>query len=313
MKKFGIFALIMLITFTIFAGCSGCSGCTSKAERERIAAMEQARLEEEARLAEEARQAAEEAELSAEEAQRAADEARLAAEKAPQSKEAQLAAEEAQLAADEARFAAEKARQAEEARETEEALRAAEEARLAAQRALEAAQRAQNAAEEARRRAASASQARPSTYPSETNASVPVVGTWINDNKTIVFQLRTNGTVVVHEYTITDTTVDVKFETNRGMTGGGFYRRSNAVDIQSTYTGTGTYTVNKDTVSIKLSLKNPSGATKDVSLTTKFSFTDAQKRNSLKLANGFARKYIYDREGRIKLDPEQFVTSFTRQ
>jgi flagellar biosynthesis GTPase FlhF len=321
MKKFGGLCLILVITFTIFAGCSGCSGCTSKAERERIAAEEQARLEEEARLAEEARLSAEEAQLAAEEAQHSADEARLAANSAPQSKEAQLAAEEAQLAADEAKLAAERARQAQEAHLAEEARIAAAEAQLAAQKARDAAQRAQDAAAnaavaaaaEARRRAGSSGSSqtpKPGTYPSETNASIPLVGTWANNNKNIILQLKANGTITVHEYLITDQTVDVKFEANRGMTGGGYYKRINPADVQSSYKGTGTYTIKKDVIDVKLSLKNEFGTTKDVSLSTKFSLDD--KKTNMRLEHGFARKFIYNRENRKEIDTNEFVSGFFR-
>jgi multidrug efflux pump subunit AcrA (membrane-fusion protein) len=322
MKKFGGLCLILMITFTIFAGCSGCSGCTSKAERERIAAEEQARLEEEARLAEEARLSAEEAQFAADEAQfaadeaqLAADEARLAANSAPQSKDAQLAADEAQRAADEAKLAAERARQAQEAKLAEEARFAADEAKLAAQRARDAAQRAQDAAAtaaaEARRKAGASQAPRPTTYPSETNASIPLVGTWANNNKNIILQLKANGTITVHEYSITDQTVDVKFEANRGVTGGGYYKRINPADVQSSYKGTGTYTIKKDVIDIKLSLKNEFGTTKDVSLSSKFSL-DANKTN-LRLEHGFARKFIYNRENRKEIDTNEFVSGFLRQ
>jgi type II secretory pathway pseudopilin PulG len=261
-KELSVSFDLSLVDELEYAGCSDCSGCISKADRELIAAEEQARMDEEARLA---------------------------ADGIPQSKEAQLA-EEARIAAKEAQLAAQRAQ-------------------LAAQRAQDAAQRAQDAA--AAVAEADASQApRPTTYPSETNASIPLVGTWANNNKNIILQVKANGTITIHEYSITDQTVDVKFEANRGLTGGGYYKRINPADVQSSYKGTGTYTITKDVIDIKLSLKNEFGTTKDVSLSGKFSL-DANKTN-LRLEHGFAGKFIYNRENSKVIDTSEFVSDFFR-
>jgi hypothetical protein len=137
------------------------------------------------------------------------------------------------------------------------------------------------------------------------------VGTWANNTKTIVLQLRSNGTVVVHDYIITDQIVEVYWRTNRGITGGGFYDRRNPEDLQTSYTGTGTYTINRDNIDIKLSLKNQFQTTKNVNLATRFTLNN--QNAFLRLNNGFARKYVYNKDTRAQIDSSEFVSSFYRQ
>jgi hypothetical protein len=137
------------------------------------------------------------------------------------------------------------------------------------------------------------------------------VGTWANNSRTVVLQMRSDGTVVVHDYVITDEIVEVYWRTNRGITGGGFYDRRNPEALQTSYTGTGTYTVNRDNIDIKLSLRNQHETTKAVNLTTKFTLNS--QNDFLRLNNGFPRKYIYNKDTRAQIDSSEFVSSFSRQ
>jgi hypothetical protein len=137
------------------------------------------------------------------------------------------------------------------------------------------------------------------------------VGVWATSNKAIVFRFRSNNTIEVLNYTIVDEVVEVYWRTNRGVTGGGFYDTRNPEDYESDYSGTGSYTVTKDSVSIKLNIRNPSGTVKDLTLNTKFNFND--KRDLLRLNNGFARKFIINKDTRAIFDQKDFVTTFYRQ
>jgi hypothetical protein len=137
------------------------------------------------------------------------------------------------------------------------------------------------------------------------------VGTWANTSKTVVLQLRSNGTVVVHDYSITDEVVELYWRTNRGLSGGGFYDRRNPEALQTNYTGNGTYTIDKDNINIKLSLQNQFGTAKNISLVTKFTLNN--QKNFLRLSNGFARKFIYNKDTRDQIDTSEFVSSFYRE
>jgi hypothetical protein len=105
--------------------------------------------------------------------------------------------------------------------------------------------------------------------------------------------------------------VEVYWRTNRNITGGGFYDTRNPISTQTNYTGSGSYTINKDSLDIKLSLVNESGNTKDVSLTAKFQF-DGPK-SSFRLGNGLARKYIYREDTRVQIDAKEYVSTFYRR
>jgi hypothetical protein len=225
-------------------------------------------------------------------------------------------------AAERRRLAAEA--QLEQDRLEQERLAAEEAARLEAERlAAEEAARLERerleaerlAAEEAARRRAGqgTAQPQPRAYPAgESDANNPFVGVWATNNKAIVFRFRSNNTVEVLNYTIIDEVVEVYWRTNRGVTGGGFYDTRNPEDFESDYTGTGTYEVNKDSVTIKLNIRNPIGTVKDkLSLTTKFNIN--AQRDLLRLNNGFARKFIINKQTREIFDQKDFVTTFYRQ
>ena len=183
--------------------------------------------------------------------------------------------------------------------------------RLAAEAAEAARLEAERLAAEARRRAA-AGRTSTSTYRStESNPNNPFVGVWANANQTIVFRCRNNGDVEVINYTLTDEVVEVYWRTNRALTGGGFYDIRNPEDFESTYTGTGTYTTTKDSVTFKLNMKNHLGTDKAVTHTTKYTI-NAQK-DTLEFANGLPRKYIINKDTRATHDTKDFVKSFIRQ
>jgi hypothetical protein len=120
-----------------------------------------------------------------------------------------------------------------------------------------------------------------------------------------------DGSIIVKTYVITDEYVEVYWRTNRNITGGGFYDTRNPVATQTTYTGSGSYTVNRETLDIKLSLANDSGATKEISLSARFQF-DGPK-SSFRLGNGLARKYIYREDTRAQIDAKEYVSTFYRQ
>ena len=218
----------------------------------------------------------------------------------------QLAAEEAaRLEAE--RLAAEEAARLEAARLEAERLAAEE----AARKAEEAARR---AAEAARRRAAEGSgqsQQQQSYSSTESSATNPFVGVWANANQAIVFRFRANGTVEVINYTLVDEMVEVYWRANREISGGGFYDTRNPEPFESTYTGTGTYKVTKDSVTFKLDMKNHLGTTKTINHTTKFTMND--QKNSLRLTNGLPRKFIINKNSRELVNTKDFTTTFTRQ
>ena len=187
------------------------------------------------------------------------------------------------------------------------AAEAAEAARLEAER-LEA----ERLAAEARRRAAAGQTRTTTSYSSsESDPNNPFVGTWANNNQTIVFRLRSNGNVEVLNYTLTDEVVEVYWRTNRALTGGGFYDTRNPEAFESTYTGTGTYTVNRDTVTFQLNMRNHLGTTKRVDHSTRFTINS--ERDTLRFNSGMARKFIINKETRALFNTRYFVTSFTRQ
>jgi hypothetical protein len=233
----------------------------------------------------------------------------------------QANAEQKRLAEEAARLEAERLAAEEAARLEAERLAAEEAARLEAER-LAAEEAARLAAEEAARRAAeeaarrgaqgsSQNQQQRSYTSEETDPKNAFVGVWATNNQTIVFRFRGDGNIDILNYRIVDEVVEVYWRTNRGITGGGFYDTRNPEDFESVYTGTGTYTVTRDSVTFKLNIKNQIGTTKNLSLTTKFSFN--KERDFLKLANGLGRKFIINRDTREIFDTKDCVTSFYRQ
>ena len=221
--------------------------------------------------------------------------ARLAAEEAARLEAERLAAEE------------EAARLEAERLEAERLAAEAEADRLEAERR----------AAEARRRsaAASSSQSGAGTQQqynsSESSADNPFVGVWANSNQTIVVRFRPNGNIEVLNYDIIDELVEVYWRTNRALSEGGFYDTRNPEATESKYTGTGTYTVNKDSVSFVLDLENQRGMTKNINHSSKFTMNN--QKNSFRLASGLARKFIINRETRKVHSTKEYVTSFTRQ
>jgi hypothetical protein len=221
------------------------------------------------------------------------------------------AAERKRLAALEAeRLAAEAEEAARLEAERLEAERLAAEAEEAARLEAERLE-AERLAAEARRRAAGSSGSQQTYRSTESNANNPFVGVWANGNQSIVFRCRNNGDVEVLNYTLVDEIVEVYWRTNRGVTGGGFYDTKNPEPFESTYTGTGTYTVNKDSITFKLNMKNHLGTTKTVSHTTRFSMNN--EKDTIRFTSGLARKYIINRDTRELFDTKDFVNSFIRQ
>jgi acyl-ACP thioesterase len=227
-----------------------------------------------------------------------------------------LASEEARLEAE--RLAAEEAARLEAERFEAERLAAEEAARLAAEE--EARLEAERlAAEEAARRRGQQPAPRPqpaAQYAStESNPGNAFVGTWANENKSIVFRFRNNGSLEILNFNIVDELVTVTFRENRAIPGGGFYRSANPVATESIYTGTGKYAVNGDEVTFNLNLKSADGAAKDFSHKTKFFFENSNK--TLKLANGIPRKFRISRQTRQEVTHERsrdyFSTAFIRQ
>ncbi|MDR1319707.1 MAG: hypothetical protein LBJ90_08780 [Treponema sp.] len=224
-----------------------------------------------------------------------------------------LAGEAARLEAE--RLALEEAARLEAERlaaEEAERLALEEAARLEAERlaAEEAARRA--AAEAARGAARGPSQNQQQNYTSEeSDPGNAFVGVWATNNNAIIFRFLGTGNIEVLNYRLVDEVVEVYWRTNRGITGGGFYDTRNPEAFESDYTGTGTYTVTRDTVVFRLNIKNQQGTTKNLTLTTRFSFNG--QRDFLKLANGLGRKFIINRDTRDIFDTKDFVTSFYRQ
>jgi hypothetical protein len=223
--------------------------------------------------------------------------------------------EEARLAAEEAeRLRLEE--EAERLRLEEEARRLAEEAERL--RLEEEARRL--AEEEARRRAQSSGQAR--TAPSSIDSRNPMAGIWATSNGAIVLQFMANGTVTVHNFTVTDQYVNVYWRTNRALSAGGFYDVRNPKDYEARYTGSGTYKLSGDNTNleISLSLKNSDGVTKEIKHSTLFQFESNQTQ--VRLVKGIARKYVIDeatkkpasQSGYVqKSDQADFVTQLYRQ
>jgi multidrug efflux pump subunit AcrA (membrane-fusion protein) len=229
-----------------------------------------------------------------------------------------LAAEEAARLAEEeaARLAAEEA-----ARLEAERLAAEEAARLAAEEALRRAQEEEERLAAQRRRQASGSdRATVRTNVGAADPNNPWVGTWANNNGTIVLRFNANGTVNVLNFEVTDQYVQIYFRTNRALTGGGFNDVRNPKDYNATYTGSGSYTINKDSVALTLALKNTDGVSKDIKHNTVFQFES--NLTQVRLTRGIARKYIIDEatkkpasaSGYVqKSDQSEFVTQFYRQ
>ena len=186
------------------------------------------------------------------------------------------------------------------------AAEAAEAARLEAER-LEA----ERLAAEARRRAAAGSASTSTYHSTETDPNNAFVGVWANNTQTVVFRCRPNGDVEVLNYVCTDEAVEVYWRTNRALTGGGFYDTRNPEIFESTYTGTGTYTVNRDSVSFRLNMRNHLGTTKTVNHTTRFTMNN--EKDTVRLTSGLARRFIINKETREVFNTKDYVNSFTRQ
>jgi hypothetical protein len=213
------------------------------------------------------------------------------------------------MAADEAaRLEAERMAADEAARLEAERMAADEAARLEAERLAAEARRRAAGGGQTQQPAQRSTQSYSSTESSDTN---PFVGVWANANQAIVFRFRANGNVEVLNYTLVDEMVEKYWRTNRALTGGGFYDTRNPEDFESTYTGAGTYTVTKDTVSIKLNMKNHLGTPKTFNHATKFTMND--QKNSLRLTSGLPRKFIINKNSRELVDTKDFVTTFTKQ
>jgi hypothetical protein len=227
--------------------------------------------------------------------------ARLAAERMAAEEAARLEAE--RLAAEEAaRLEAERLAAEEAARLEAERLAAEEAARLEAERlAAEAA---------ARRRNAGAAAAQRPALPSISDPSNPLVGTWVNNNKTIVLQLRSDGTVVVQNYLQIDENVNIRWVSNRGESGGGHNQISDRVDVEMDYSGTGTYTINNNTLVLKMTLKGSDGKEKEISHST--AYTLGSGSNAIKLTRGLGRKFIYNRQNGQQVDTNGFAVSATQ-
>jgi multidrug efflux pump subunit AcrA (membrane-fusion protein) len=225
--------------------------------------------------------------------------ARLEAERLATEEAERLAAEEA------ARLEAERLAAEEAARLEAERLAAEEAARLEAERL---------AAEEAARRAAQrknsgASSQSPALTPIS-DPSNPLVGTWTNNNKTIVLQLRPNGTVTVQNYLQIDQNVNIRWISNRGESGGGHNQISDRADIETNYSGTGTYTINKNTLTLKLNLKNDDGKEKEISHST--AYTLGSNNSAIKLTRGLGRKFVYNRQNGQQVDGNGFAVPATQ-
>jgi hypothetical protein len=222
-----------------------------------------------------------------------------------------LAAEEA------ARLEAERLAAEEAARLEAERLAAEEAARLEAERL---------AAEEAARRrnsgASSAAAPRSPALTSISDPSNPLVGTWVNSNKTIVLQLRPDGTVAVQNYLQIDENVNIRWVSNRGESGGGHNQLSDRVDVETNYSGAGTYTIDKNTLTLKLNLRNTDGKEKEISHSTVYNLSN--NNGAIKLNRGLGRKFVYNRQNGQQVDVNGFpvpatqpgsssyVTDFTR-
>jgi flagellar biosynthesis GTPase FlhF len=226
----------------------------------------------------------------------------------------QAASERRRLAEEATRLEAERLAAEEEAARLEAERLAAEEeaARRAAERLAAEEEAARRAAEAARRAAQGSSQNRQQSYRSEeSDPKNSFVGIWATNNQAIVFRFRGDGNIDVLNYTLVDEVVEVYWRTNRGITGGGFYDTRNPEAYESVYTGTGSYTVTRDSVTIKLNINNHQGTTKNLTLTTRFSFNN--QKDFLRLNNGLGRKFIINRDTRDIFDTKDFVTSFYRQ
>ncbi|MDR1900211.1 MAG: hypothetical protein LBQ55_09405 [Treponema sp.] len=256
----------------VFAGCAGCAGCNGCTSK---AEKERQRLEAERLAAEEA------ARLEAE---------RLAAEEAARLEAERLAAEEA------ARLEAERLAAEEAARLEAERLAAL--ARQRGQQQAPAAQPAQPAADKEHQSVAPADPAH------------PFAGTWVNSSETIVLDIRADGNITVRKYVLTDEYVEMYWREMRGIRGGGFYDTRNPVDFESTYTGSGTMTLNNNNIVMTLSLKNDRGDERELGCNGTYTF-DAQKAN-FRLSKGLARKVILREDTRKQIDSKDYVFQFFR-
>jgi hypothetical protein len=222
----------------------------------------------------------------------------------------QSAAERKRLAEEAARLEAERLAAEEEAARLEAERLEAE--RLEAERLAAEEEAARRAAEAARGASRTSPQGRQQNYTSgDSDPQNAFVGVWATNNKSIVFRFRGNGTIDVLNYKIVDEVVEVYWRTNRGLSAGGFYDTRNPEDYESEYTGTGSYAVTRDSVTLKLNIENHLGTTKNLTLTTRFSFNN--QKDFLKLSNGLGRKFLINRDTRDIFDTKDFVTSFYRQ
>jgi hypothetical protein len=205
----------------------------------------------------------------------------------------------------------------EAARLEAERLAAEEAARLEAERLA--------AEEAARRRNSGASSAAAPPRPAQTSISDPnnpLVGTWTNNNKTIVLQLRPDGTIIVQNYLQSDENVNIRWVSNRGESGGGHNQISDRAGIETSYSGNGTYTIDKNTLTFTLNLKNSDGKEKDIRHST--TYTLSSNNSAIKLSRGLGRKFLYNRQNGQQVDNNGFpvpatqpgsssyVTDFTR-
>jgi hypothetical protein len=223
---------------------------------------------------------------------------RLATEEAARLEAERLAAEEA------ARLEAERLAAEEAARLEAERLAAEEAARLEAGRLA--------AEEAARRRNSGASSAAPKrpALTSISDPDNPLVGTWANNNKTIVLQLRSDGTIAVQNYLQIDENVNIRWVSNRNESGGGHNQISDRASVETEYSGTGTYTIDKNTLTLKLNLKNGDGKEKEISHST--AYTLSNSNGAIKLTRGLGRKFVYNRQNGQQVDGNGFAISATQ-
>ena len=186
-----------------------------------------------------------------------------------------------------------------------ERLAAEEAARLEAERLA--------AEEAARRRNSGTSSAAAPQGPALTSISDPgnpLVGTWVNNNKTIVLQLRPDGTIITQTYLQIDENVNIRWISNRGEPGGGHNQISDRAGVETSYSGTGTYTVDKNTLTLNLNLKNSDGKEKKISHST--AYTLSNNNSAIKLTRGLGRKFLYNRQNGQQVDGNGFPVSATQ-
>ncbi|MDR1898912.1 MAG: hypothetical protein LBQ55_02785, partial [Treponema sp.] len=85
---------------------------------------------------------------------------------------------------------------------------------------------------------------------------------------------------------------------------------SDRASIETDYSGTGTYTVDKNTLVLKLNLKNGDGREKEIGHST--AYTLGNNNNTVKLTRGLGRKFVYNRQNGQQVDGNGFVISTTQ-